>query len=103
MATQLDAATAACVPSAAARLRLSIVIPVYRGERTIGPLVRELSDTLAGRYALEIVLVNDGSPDRSADVCRELAEQIPGVEFLNLSRNFGEHNAVGPVCSDHGR
>ena len=42
-----------------------------------------------------MVLVNDGSPDNSADVCRRLASRtdIP-VTFLNLSRNFGEHNAV---------
>ncbi len=40
------------------------------------------------------VLVNDGSPDNSADVCRGLARQFAFVKFLNLSRNFSEHNAV---------
>ena len=44
---------------------------------------------------LEIVLVVDGSPDNSLDVCKELAAE-PGapVTVLSLSRNFGEHNAV---------
>jgi undecaprenyl-phosphate 4-deoxy-4-formamido-L-arabinose transferase len=74
--------------------RVSIIIPVYRGERTVGRLVRELRDGLAERYGLEIVLVNDGSPDNSAAVCRQLASDVPGVKFVNLSRNFGEHNAV---------
>ncbi len=95
MATTLDrAASPSAAPPRSRPPRISIVIPVYRGERTVGPLVRELHDTLAVRYDLEIVLVNDGSPDRSAEVCRDLAEQVAGVRFVNLSRNFGEHNAV---------
>src|SRR6478735_4119534 len=75
-------------------VRLSIVIPVYRGEKTIGRLVSALVDCLADRCRLEIVLVNDGSPDNSADVCRAIAETFPFIKFLNLSRNFSEHNAV---------
>ena len=74
--------------------KLSIVIPVYRGEKTIERLVRTLFDNLGSLYPLEIVLVNDGSPDDSATVCRRLAGEIPSVKFLNLSRNFSEHNAV---------
>ena len=49
---------------------LSFVIPCYRSANTIGAVVRELNDTLAGRadeYDHEIILVNDGSPDDTAD------------------------------------
>lgn len=76
--------------------RLSIVIPVYNGARTIGPLVERLFEHLAARYELEVVLVNDCSPaDDSADVCRALAvRRAPAVRFVNLAKNFGEHNAV---------
>lgn len=74
--------------------KLSIVIPVYRGEKTIERLVRTLLENLGNLYSLEIVLVNDGSPDDSAKVCRRLAAELPLVKFLNLSRNFSEHNAV---------
>ena len=73
---------------------LSIVIPVYRGARTIGPLVERLERDVGTQRRLEIVLVNDGSPDDSAAVCRALAKSRPHVRFVNLSRNFGEHNAV---------
>lgn len=73
---------------------LSVVIPVYRGAQTIGRLVHRLLGCLSEQYQLEIVLVNDGSPDNSAAVCRQLAQQLPAVRFVNLSRNFGEHNAV---------
>ena len=81
--------------------RVSIVIPVYRGEKTVGPLVHRLIDTLSAAYDLEIVLVNDGSPDGSAAVCRRLADQLEPVRFVSLARNFGEHNAVmaGLNCS----
>lgn len=75
-------------------LTLSIVIPVYRGEATIGSLVRAL-DTLEIDGGFEIVLVNDGSPDTSQQVCRELLQtsRTP-ITLVRLSRNFGEHNAV---------
>lgn len=73
---------------------LSIVVPVYNGAQTIGPLVNELS-VLNVPDGLEIILVNDGSPDdNSAEVCRDIARSNPQVKFLDLSRNFGEHNAV---------
>ena len=95
MSTVLEATAGPTVsPSRLATVRLSVVIPVYRGERTIGPLVHALADCLGGIYKLEVVLVNDGSPDGSADVCRQLAQRLPFVKFLNLSRNFSEHNAV---------
>ena len=74
-------------------MHLSVVIPVYNSEATVGPLVSRLHDCLAG-MAFEVVLVNDGSTDRSESVCRELAAQYAAVRFVSLRRNFGEFNAV---------
>ena len=76
------------------RYALSIVIPVYRGEASIGELVDALA-ALRIEGGHEVILVNDGSPDGSAAVCRRLAARtdLP-VTFIDLSRNFGEHNAV---------
>ena len=73
---------------------LSIVVPVYRGAATIGRLVAELSRLLP-EGGIEIVLVNDGSPDNSGEVCRELARTatVP-LTYIEHTRNFGEHNAV---------
>ncbi|MBR0658218.1 glycosyltransferase family 2 protein [Neoroseomonas oryzicola] len=73
---------------------LSIVVPVYRGAATVGTLVAELSK-LRPEGGIEIVLVNDGSPDNSGDVCRELARTatVP-LTYIEHARNFGEHNAV---------
>lgn len=55
---------------------LSVVIPVYNGARSIGPLVESLTRDL-DRWELQVVLVNDGSPDNSAEVCRNLAKRFP--------------------------
>lgn len=75
-------------------MRISVVIPVYNGARTIGPLVDRLLE-VRGTRGFQIVLVNDGSPDESDTVCRELQSSNPGVVvYVKLSRNFGEHNAV---------
>src|SRR5438046_4060048 len=72
---------------------LSLVIPVYNGSRTIGPLV-EHTAKIFGSTAFEIVLVNDGSEDDSEKTCAQLAERFPqNVVFVHLSRNFGEHSA----------
>jgi glycosyltransferase involved in cell wall biosynthesis len=73
---------------------LSIVVPVYNGEKTVGELVDALAAlSIPGGH--EIILVNDGSPDHSLAVCRDLLRTCPvPLTLVNLARNFGEHNAV---------
>lgn len=86
--------TAAFAAEVAPRCALSIVIPVYRGAASIGELVGALEQLqIAGGH--EIVLVNDGSPDNSLALCRSLMEsaRVP-ITLVDLSRNYGEHNAV---------
>ena len=76
------------------RPELSLVIPVYNGGQTIGPLVEHIRKVFASMH-FEIVLVNDGSSDSSEAVCAQLAAQFPEtVTFVHLTRNFGEHSAV---------
>ena len=81
-------------PARSVGVGLSIVIPVYRGAATIGRLVEALS-ALRPAGGLEIVLVNDGSPDNSGDVCKMLVQSatVP-LTYIEHARNFGEHNAV---------
>jgi undecaprenyl-phosphate 4-deoxy-4-formamido-L-arabinose transferase len=73
---------------------LSIVIPVYRGAATIERLIEALS-ALDPAGGMEIVLVNDGSPDNSGEICQDLARRsaMP-ITYVEHARNFGEHNAV---------
>ena len=76
-------------------LALSIVIPVYNGEKTIDALCTSLVYLYGKIYRLQIILVNDGSKDRSDDRCRSLQAAYPEIIlYIKLSRNFGEHNAV---------
>jgi len=74
---------------------LSVVTPVYNGEASVAELCRRLSEVLP-RVATqhEIILVNDGSRDRSWEVISELSSRTPTVRGLNLMRNYGQHNAL---------
>ena len=74
-------------------MKLSIVIPVYNGAKTIQKLVSETKDVLLA-YDVEIILVNDGSADNSEQVCESIANTQSGVISISLRKNFGEHNAV---------
>jgi glycosyltransferase involved in cell wall biosynthesis len=73
---------------------LSFVIPLYCSAETIAPLVKQIEGlVVAGGH--ELVLVNDGSHDNTAAICRDLLRtaRIP-ITFVNHARNYGEHNAV---------
>lgn len=81
---------------------ISLVVPVYQGERTLEALVQEVAPltvahtTERGRRlrVVELVLVHDGGPDASAGVMKELAQRYPFVRPIWLSRNFGQHAAT---------
>lgn len=71
------------------------MVPVYNGAKTLPELVRRIHESLtpcASRH--EVLLVNDASPDESWRVIEELAASDPCVRGLDLSRNFGQHNAL---------
>ncbi len=82
--------------------RISVVIPVYQGERTLSSVVAELEPlsqegrTPAGRpFVLdEVVLVHDCGPDASDEVIRSLVAEHEWVRAVWLSRNFGQHAAT---------
>jgi undecaprenyl-phosphate 4-deoxy-4-formamido-L-arabinose transferase len=73
---------------------LTFVIPLYNSDATIASLVADIAalDVEGGH---EIVLVNDGSADRTSAICRELirTSKVP-MTLVEHARNFGEHNAV---------
>ncbi len=74
---------------------LSVVSPVYKAESIIPELVRRISQScraLTEEY--EIILVCDGSPDRSWTSIQEECKKDLHVKGLNLSRNFGQHYAI---------
>jgi undecaprenyl-phosphate 4-deoxy-4-formamido-L-arabinose transferase len=75
-------------------VELSIVIPVYNSRGTLRAVVESIHEVFAD-IDFEVVLVNDGSVDNSEETCQALHDtHSDTVTFLNLARNFGEHNAV---------
>jgi polyisoprenyl-phosphate glycosyltransferase len=74
---------------------LSVVIPLYGCEGSLRELHRRLHDTLSALVSsFELVFVEDGGPDRSWEVLRELAAADPHLRAVRLSRNFGQHAAI---------
>jgi glycosyltransferase involved in cell wall biosynthesis len=77
------------------RRSISVVTPVYNGEASLGELCRRLAEVLPRISAQhEVILVNDGSRDRSWETISELCSRSPVVRGLNLMRNYGQHNAL---------
>lgn len=77
--------------------KLSFIIPCYRSETTLKDVVDEIQDSTSrysDKYEVEIILVNDGSPDNVWDVIKKLVHQNSNIVGLNFSRNFGQHSAL---------
>ncbi|MFB2584794.1 glycosyltransferase [Herbiconiux liukaitaii] len=81
---------------------ISVIVPVYQGERTLGAVVDELvpytrggttPEGVAFRIS-EVILVHDNGPDASDTVMKQLEAAHPFVSILFLSRNFGQHAAT---------
>jgi len=80
---------------AAPALDLSVVVPVYNEEDNLPPLWAELRAVLDGvRLAFEVVFVDDGSHDRSAEIIRGFREVDPRVRLVRLKINAGETAAT---------
>jgi glycosyltransferase involved in cell wall biosynthesis len=74
---------------------LSCVMPAYNEGKNLGVLVPQVLQSLkALSPEVEIVLVNDGSRDNTAQVIQQLCSQHPEVVGVNLSRNFGKEAAL---------
>jgi dolichol-phosphate mannosyltransferase len=76
-------------------VEISVVVPVYGCRGCLSELHSRLCATLeplSGEF--EIVLVDDGSPDDSWQILRELTATDGRVVALRLSRNFGQHAAI---------
>jgi polyisoprenyl-phosphate glycosyltransferase len=77
------------------RPTISVVAPVYNEEALVGEFCRRVVAALEPLgEPFELILVNDGSRDRSAEIMRELHEQDERIKVLNFSRNFGHQIAI---------
>ena len=70
-------------------MNISVVVPVYRGETLIEPLVERLAKALPKfSKEYEVLLVNDGSPDNSWFIIQGLTRKYKWVLGIRLMRNY---------------
>ena len=74
---------------------ISVAIPCYKSEKTIGKVVDEIREVIKQRseYDYQIILVNDYPFDNTFSVIKKLCEEDPKIVGVNLSRNFGQASA----------
>lgn len=74
----------------------SVVVPVYNSEHTLQELYTRLEKVFREtiKEEFELILVDDGSKDRSFAVMQELREKDSRVKIIQMARNFGQHPAL---------
>lgn len=75
-------------------LTLSIVVPVKDEAANVGPLAREIAAALAGEGPHEIIFVDDGSSDGTAEALQALKTEIPALRVLRHDRNLGQSRGI---------
>ena len=72
---------------------LSIVVPCFNEEESIGIFFKEIEKVLAG-YDYEIIFINDGSSDNTLKNIKDIANENSSVKYISFSRNFGKESAI---------
>ena len=84
-------------------MAVSIVVPVRNEAENIVPLIEEIAAALDGRWVYEIVYVNDGSTDATADRLATAMKQRPNLRQLRHAASAGQSAAVrSGVRAAHG-
>ncbi|GAB3236116.1 glycosyltransferase family 2 protein [Algoriphagus aestuariicola] len=75
--------------------QLSVVVPVFNEEESLPELTQWISRVMKEHgFSYEVILVNDGSTDRSWEVIHRLSQENPNLKGLNFTRNFGKSAAL---------
>ncbi len=82
--------------------RLSVVVPLLNEEENVLPLVDAVQAVLGEAVDWELVLVDDGSRDRTPELARARSAQDPRVRFVRLARRYGQSTAM-QAGFDHAR
>src|SRR5258708_1840214 len=74
---------------------VSVVVPVYGNAKSLPELAERVRAALEPDYAdFEVLLIDDGSKDKSWQVIEQLASGDSRIKGVRLSRNFGQHPAI---------
>lgn len=75
-------------------MKLSVVVPAFNEEKNVLQLYRELAAAISTELDYEIVFVNDGSTDATADILNHIAEKQQVVRVIHLTKNSGQSFAT---------
>lgn len=75
------------------KTKITIIIPCYNSEKTIGYVVDDIFKCVSSRYKYRIILVNDHSSDCTWQVIKDLCNKNPNIIGLSLAQNFGQQAA----------
>jgi glycosyltransferase involved in cell wall biosynthesis len=81
---------------------LSVVVPLYNEVDNVNPLVEAVKGVLEGSQSWELILVDDGSSDQTAEVTQRIAAADGRVRLIRLARNYGQTPAM-QAGFDHAR
>ncbi|MGH7719101.1 MAG: glycosyltransferase family 2 protein [Gemmatimonadaceae bacterium] len=81
---------------------VSVVVPLFNEEDSVGALVEAVRQALREMSAWELVLVDDGSADGTADIATRLSRADPRIRLVRLARNYGQTQAM-QAGFDHAR
>ena len=74
---------------------IAIVVPLYNEEKTLGQLVKRLQKIIdTALFSVQVVLVNDGSTDKTQEIMDQVCKEKPEFKGIVLSRNYGHQIAV---------
>lgn len=92
-------------PTEARAVELSVVVPTYNEERRLPPTLVDMIDYLDSRdSSYEIIVVDDGSSDKTSEVVKKFERIRPQVHLIRVPKNYGKGHAVRTgVLNAHGR
>jgi glycosyltransferase involved in cell wall biosynthesis len=70
--------------------KLSVVIPVYNEEKYISTTIQRVLDVKLEEVSIEIVVVDDGSKDRTVEILHDLADEHPEIKVFQQPVNMGK-------------
>ena len=78
-------------------MKISVIVPVYNSSQILSELNRRVFnsiDKMGFSKEFEFLLVNDYSSDSSWEIIKNLSSKYTYIKGINLSQNFGQHNAI---------
>ncbi len=75
-------------------MQVSIVVPVHNEAENIDPLITEIVTSMDGAEAYEIIYVDDGSNDRTAEILSNINQRVSVLKIIRHERSCGQSTAV---------